>query len=309
MADYRGRRWCITINNFTPEDEENIFNVIEYGSVCGIAEHEWGLENTGHIQAYIEFKNPQRLAGLKRLISQRLHAEPARGSYDQNIAYCSKEGTVFALKTKKEKGESTNSKENWTQIVTDAEEMSKEEFKTAYPRIWFLYREKVEKIHIDSAMEQVSDFSGELKVKNVWLWGEPGVGKSRWAASHFDYKNTYKKNFNKWWDGYSLLETKIVILEDYPPNPQGSILAQHMKVWADRYPFLAECKNSHMLVEPKRFFFIVTSNYKIEDCFQNYEDVQALKRRFTQIEVKSGDLYSQCVIPLDKTVIGFMDDN
>ena len=152
-------------------------------------------------------------------------------------------------------------------------------------------------------MAQVKEFDGNLPDKNWWVWGEPGVGKSRWAASNGDYAEIFKKNFNKWWDGYKILQTKIVIIEDYPPCPQGNVLAQHMKIWGDRYPFEGECKGSHMMIEPRRFFLIVTSNYPIDACFQTEEDKQAIHRRFHEVKMEKGDLLSLCDFTLDKTII------
>ena len=52
---------------------------------------------------------------------------------------------------------------------------------------------------------------------------------------------------------------------------------------------MAECKGSSMVVEPGRFFLIVTSNFPIEACFENQEDVRAIKRRFREREVTSPD--------------------
>ena len=156
---------------------------------------------------------------------------------------------------------------------------------------------------IENAMKAVEVFNGDLKTKNFWLWGKPGVGKSRWAQLQAPYANIFKKNFNKWWDGYKILETMVVILDDYPATPAGNTLAQHMKVWGDRYPFIGECKGSHMMLEPSRFIFIVTSNYPIEQCFALNEDKEAILRRFTQIEVKEGDLYNQGIVRLDLSIL------
>jgi hypothetical protein len=58
-----------------------------------------------------------------------------------------------------------------------------------------------------------------------------------------------------------------------------------MKLWADRFPFTGEVKGSAVIIEPGQFVLIVTSNYPIEKCFTNQEDVDALRRRFNEIHM------------------------
>ena len=94
-----------------------------------------------------------------------------------------------------------------------------------------------------------------------------------------------------------------MIIEDYPCAPQGNALVQHMKIWGDRYPFEGECKGSHMLIEPRRFFLIVTSNYPIDLCFQTEDDKEAIRRRFHEVRMVKGDLMSLCDFTLDRRII------
>ena len=65
-----------------------------------------------------------------------------------------------------------------------------------------------------------------------------------------------------------------------------------MKIWGDRYPFVGECKGSHQMIEPGRFFLIITSNYAIDDCFQTEEDKEAIHRRFRELEMTPDNLIS-----------------
>jgi hypothetical protein len=77
-----------------------------------------------------------------------------------------------------------------------------------------------------------------------------------------------------------------VLIEDYPSvNGGGNCLCHHIKIWADRYPFQGETKGSSSLIQPGRFCLIGTSNFSIEQCFTNGEDVAAIKRRFREIEL------------------------
>lgn len=54
----------------------------------------------------------------------------------------------------------------------------------------------------------------------------------------------------------------MVILDD-PSVRRFQELEQEIKVWADRYPFIAELKGRSMWAHPK--WVIVTSNYPLEE--------------------------------------------
>jgi len=53
----------------------------------------------------------------------------------------------------------------------------------------------------------------------------------------------------------------------------------HFKQWADKYPFPAEVKGGTIKLRPQRI--IVTSNYRIEECWVKHQDYEPIKRRFT----------------------------
>lgn len=90
----RGRKWCFTLNNYTEEEYDTLTQVLsEKGKV--IIGKEKGEEGTPHLQGYIECKNAIYFNSLKKLMP-RAHIEKAKGTLEQNVAYCSKEGDTFA---------------------------------------------------------------------------------------------------------------------------------------------------------------------------------------------------------------------
>ncbi len=86
----RHRRWCLTINNYTAKIETDFdTNVHDFTKwICG---REVGLENTKHLQCYVEWKNGVTFNSMKKKFPKS-HIEVARSSIKKNYTYCSKEG-------------------------------------------------------------------------------------------------------------------------------------------------------------------------------------------------------------------------
>lgn len=97
---------------------------------------------------------------------------------------------------------------------------------------------------------------------HIWLWGDAGTGKS--ANLWRTYPHAYRKLLNKWWDGYE--NQDVVIIEEMNPTSLKA-LANHMKLWADRYPFVAEIKGASLYIRPQ--LIVVTSNYSIRQCLED----------------------------------------
>jgi hypothetical protein len=136
-----------------------------------------------------------------------------------------------------------------------------------------------------SAILKAKVWNGDLHGKNLWVWGAPGVGKTLLARQQSALGSTLHKNCDVWWDGYSLTLTSGVIIENYPAAPAGDRLAQELQKWGDRYPFSGQIKGSTVLVDPGRFTLIVTSHYRIEQCFSGEVEQEAMKRRFQEVEM------------------------
>lgn len=85
------RVWCFTLNNPTLDEIDKIDASFKVNAKKWVFAKEVGASGTPHLQGYVEFNGPKRLAGAKACISERAHVERAKGNAAQNYAYCTKE--------------------------------------------------------------------------------------------------------------------------------------------------------------------------------------------------------------------------
>ena len=262
MCD-RSRFWCFTINNPDPAD---VVEIPDYEYL--IIGQEVGESGTPHLQGYVEFKKRLRLQQVKKLLP-RAHLETRRGTALQAADYCKKEGNFHEDgKLSLTPGESE--KERWEHYRQLAK---KGDFDEIPAHIYIRYRRALieERQSEVYAVDELTDTCG------VWIWGQPGTGKSRYARD--TYKELYLKMQNKWWNGYEGQDT--VLIEDWDPETRG--LNQYLKLWTDRYPFPAETKGGVLpSIRPKQV--VITSNYPLDQCFTG-QDLAALTRRLKVINM------------------------
>lgn len=229
-----------------------------------------GLNKKGneHAHIYVAYDATRRLTNKSTFGA---HIAKCRGNTKQNIDYIKshhpekviEEGDLSSLAT---------GKERWQDFVAEIKSCSVDKLTPMYAAHEHYAERRMAEIRVD----EMQDYQGDLKDKNCWIYGPPGTGKSL-SARYCKRSKIYPKQLNKWWDGYK--GQKVVVMDDIDKE-SGKYIVDKLKVWTDRYPFIAEVKNSSAIVDPN-INFIVTSNYSIEDCFEKDKDVQAFKRRFT----------------------------
>ncbi len=87
----RGRRWCMTINNYTNKKYLEIFTIMRNKKWKHIIGKEiGGINGTPHLQIYFESTHQVRFNAIKKLFPTA-HIERANGNKKENIKYCAKD--------------------------------------------------------------------------------------------------------------------------------------------------------------------------------------------------------------------------
>jgi len=220
-----------------------------------------------HIQGYVELKKKARRTELVKLLA--CFWEPAKGSGEQNREYCTKEGDYFEYGEFKEADPGERERNRWA--VARLQATRGEDVEDS--QIFICHYNSIRAIKRDY-MNKPADADD---VTGVWIYGPAGVGKSRKAR--LDFPNAYLKMCNKWWDGYQ--GEDYAIIDDF--DKSHSVLGHHLKIWADRYAFIGEVKGTACTLRPKKV--IVTSQYSIDEIWEDAETREALHRRFKVIHL------------------------
>jgi hypothetical protein len=273
--------WFFTINNYTQADIRAVlalFNSVDV--ILGCAEFERSPTGTPHIQGFVHLNHRLYLNQIMQRLGRRAHCESTWGDDDDCFAYCSKFNAVFVSKRPDPEPDTSPA-----DLVHAAQTLSAEQFVAMFPAAWLAHRLTLERLMLSAALAKAQVWNGDLHSKNLWLWGIPKIGKSTLAQAQSPITSTLRKNCDLWWDGYSLVLTNGVIVENYPAAPLGDRMAEELEKWGDRFPFVGQIKGSTLLVDPGRFTLIVTSHYAVDQCFSGAAEREAIKSRFQEVEM------------------------
>ncbi len=245
----------------------------------GSAFHVMQLErapNTGalHLQGYLQLAHQMDMTPLKELLgSTEVHLEQARGTPDENVAYCTKEPRVAGPWTDGQvrySGAAPKKEKKIAGMMKDSL-AGKTELWIAlkYEATWMLHRKSL------TVFNQLATATVRTwKTKVFWYSGQTGTGKTRlanlltrrkaWIASDLE---------GKWFDGYC--GQKDVIFDDlsFEAHPPRDVFLR----LADRYQMSVPVKGGFVEWYPKRMF--ITSNF---DWTAVYGPDPAVERRIDE---------------------------
>jgi len=277
----RFRAMVFTMNNYTKDLVTVVQEVIKSGAAryCIYGE-EVAKTGTPHLQGFIYWNDPKTLEAACKVIPKcafKVSADNSRTGYAKAIAYCRKDGKVWeagkppaSQKTKGEAGALVYAEAYDQAVMGNLEHID---------RVLLVRHYAAFKAIAKDYQKRPADLSS---VCGIWIWGPAGVGKSRLARRLCDNKY-YPKGLTKWWDGYQSEE--VVVIDDISPFHRE--LGDVAKLWTDRFPFVGETKGSAMMIRPK--YVVFTSQFEIEEIWNDFATVQALKRRVTVVHIEDQD--------------------
>jgi len=265
----KNRNFCFTWNNYDDTSKQYLseFNA----KYIAYAEETAPTTGTKHLQGYISFNNPVTIQQARSKFP-KCHVETMLGSLLQNETYCSKSGTLIehGVKPISNDNKGRAEKLRWQQARDFAKEGNLDDIDAD---IFVRCYSTLKRIKSDYAPKPVP-----IDTICIWIYGTTGTGKSYAVETRFP--DCYKKCMDdlKWFDSYKGEEA--IYLEDidkYQVKWGGLI-----KRLADRWPMQASIKGTMAYIRPK--YVIVTSNYRIDEIWQDPQTVEPLQRRFTEVE-------------------------
>ncbi len=222
-----------------------------------------------HFHAYVKFKGdgvaPKDVLKFK-WVDRTANAESCR-SPKAVIKYCKKDGDFISNIANLLNYEKNKSKKLSTFLLEEGVDKAVEDGLISIRGLKRL-RQDV----FDYKLHKV-DVEPTIHCKGIWIYGPTGAGKTTEALRRFP--NAFRKPPTKWWDGY---EGQAVVLLDDLRKTHAGFIVYYLTQWMDRHaPPGGEVKGGQV---PLPFeWFVVTSQWSIEDLFDEPRDREAIHRR------------------------------
>nr|UQB76449.1 nonstructural protein [Flumine parvovirus 9] len=175
--------------------------------------------------------------------------------------------------------------EKWVEMISLAKLQKWEELEKKFPQEYIHNGQKLRALYFIQSTP-----AGREHQQHLWIYGEPGTGKS--VVVEYLFPNHFKKRPDNDWLGYNpLLQPghRVVYLPDFDVQSMRLLRAENLKVMCDPQGFNANRKFAGGdQIAPGRI--VVTSNFPIHACFPpGYQGIEeqlsALQRRFKQVHI------------------------
>lgn len=252
VQNKKSRKWCFTLHKFTPNHVIRLRHNDHYGGTFTCFGREFAPQTrTRHLQGFIYFKNAITLKGVKKKLGRdfnSIHLEIAKGSVQQNIDYCCKDGDFECYGERPSQGKRSDLDDIKAQMDQGStpEDIAKSHFSK-----WVVYRRSFEAYQ---EILQKPSLRSELEV--FVIIGAAGVGKTRyiWEKHSGDPEGLWFTNVPdlKWFDGYR--GERTVCLDDFRGGADFAFMLRLL----DIYPLRCPIKGGFVWWRPTRIY--ITSN-------------------------------------------------
>lgn len=244
-----------------------------------------------HIQGTLVFKRAKRFAGVKAILADA-HWEPC-----QNLAksweYCAKEGHADSVDNRERPSNGVSKLVSLVREGATDTDLVEEE-----PALFARYHTFVDRLRSLDARRTPRDRPRTV----IWIYGETGVGKTRWAYDRFPGLDTVEIHGGRFFAGYR--GSPVVLFDDI----RESTLP--FRMWLrlmDRYPLTIDTKGSEKVWSPD--VVIVTTSRAPDGTFGIGEDIRQLTRRISHLYEFPRDLDLANVEHSSLEELGFVADN
>lgn len=276
----RSRSYVFTINNYTEEDEHQVFGLHwDFDATYVVAGKEVGGEKgTPHLQCYVHFSQPKSLKQVSEMLP-RARIAAKRGTHKEASDYCKKDGDYYewgklpADDFHKAGGEATRLLwQDTLDCVRNGDYMS--------VPVQATHLIKHAEYRVTKEKMQQRNVEPLSVLAHVWIYGGSGTGKS--ASVHAYWPDHYWFDHKeRWFSDY--MGQEQVYFDDFDKYQKAQ--AGDMKRIVDHNAFRAPVKGGSLgLIRPKRI--LVTSNYHPDEIWEDEVTRECICRRFIIIEKK-----------------------
>lgn len=210
-----------------------------------------------HAQGYVELHNAKTFSALQKVIG-KAHLESRKGTAKQAREYCMKE-------------------ESRVEGPWEFGEISQQGKRNDIEKVVALVKEgaTLEKISQEAPNEALKFSRGIVflrqnldvpqprqKPKIWYIWGDSGVGKSKWTRENFPDAYIANDCQNAWFDGYD--RHKTVVFDEFDGNFPRLTMLRLLDYGAIRLPI----KGGYVTIHADQFVF--TSNKSPEEIYHGH---------------------------------------
>lgn len=262
------KRFVFTLNNYTEEEENEIYEFCELKACFAAIGREVGETGTPHLQGFINLQGRARFSGIKKVMP-RAHIEQAKGTDKENLAYCTKQDKEPYILGEPQTAGKRNDLARAAEMIKEKKTLK--EVAQECPTVFIKYNKGLQEL--STTLQEPRDVNDPPTV--LWLYGEAGVGKTKLAFDQMPAEEIYIKDSTKWWQGYT--NQQCILVDDF----DGEWPYRNFLRFLDRYPYKGETKGAS--VEINSPIIIITCEFPPEHFWQGNK-LNQITRRLTHVQ-------------------------